>query len=86
MEISSLLGAGILGSIITLFLKEYLELNKIISKRIFEEKREAYAAYLDVVMKSQTMPEKEAIWARMAAMARVRLCASPMSLKASMHS
>ena len=76
MDISSLVGGLGVGSVLTLFLKEYLERRKILSKRTFEEKKEAYVAYLDVVMKSQIMAEKEAVWARVAALARVRLCAS----------
>lgn len=77
MDISSLIGGLGIGSVLTLFLKEYLDRRKTLSRRIFEEKREAYTAYLDIVMKSHIMPEKEAVWAKMAAMARVRLCASP---------
>ena len=77
MDIASLVGGLGVGSVLTLILKEFFDSRKVRSKRIFEEKRDAYAAYLDIAMKSQAMPEKDAIWARMAAMARVRLCASP---------
>ncbi|MCD7982709.1 MAG: hypothetical protein LUG19_00455 [Desulfovibrio sp.] len=77
MDIASLIGGLGIGSVLTLFLKEYFDNKKTLSKRVFEEKREAYIAYLDVLMKSQLMPEKEATWAKMAAMARVRLSVSP---------
>lgn len=81
MDISSLIGAFGIGSLLTLLLKEYFENKKTLSKRTFEEKCEAYVAYLDVAMRSQTMPEKEAAWTRTAAEARVRLCASPIVIE-----
>ena len=77
MDIASLVGGLGIGSVLTLFLKEYFDRRKALSKRIFEGKREAYTAYLDIAMKSQALPEDEAVWARTAAMAKVRLCASP---------
>ncbi|WP_027188158.1 hypothetical protein [Desulfovibrio cuneatus] len=73
--LSGLSGIGI-GTIATLFLKEYLERKKISSKRLFEEKRDAYVAYLNTVARSQTIPAEEALWARTAAMERIRLCGS----------
>ena len=74
MDLSSLLGGLGLGSLATLFLKEFFENRRAITKRAFEEKREAYVSYLDVASKSQTMREKEAIWARTAAIERIKLC------------
>ena len=76
MDISSLIGGLGIGSVLTLFLKEYFDNRKTLSKRAFEEKREAYVAYLDIAARSQTMPLKEALWARTAAMERIRLCGS----------
>ena len=77
MDIASLVGGLGIGSVVTLFLKEYFDRRKTLAKRTFEEKREAYVGYLDIAMRSQTMTKKEAMWARVAAMARVRLCANP---------
>lgn len=76
MDIMSLVGGLGIGSVATLLLKEYFDNKKIISKRTFEEKREAYVAYLDIATRSQTMPENEATWARTAAMERIKLCGS----------
>jgi hypothetical protein len=76
MDISSLIGGLGIGSVITLFLKEYFNNKKILSQRAFEEKREAYIAYLNTAGRSQTMPAEEALWARTAAMERIHLCGS----------
>ena len=77
MDIASLVGGLGIGSVLTLILKEYFESRKILSKRAFEEKREAYTNYLEIASRSQTMPGKEAIWARTAAIERINLCGSP---------
>lgn len=76
MDIASLIGGLGIGSVLTLFLKEYFDSRKTLSKRAFEEKREAYTNYLEIASRSQTMPEKEAIWARTAAIERINLCGS----------
>lgn len=76
MDISSLIGGLGIGSLLTLFLKEYFDIKKILSNRVFEEKREAYLNYLDIADRSQTLPAKEAIWARTAAIERIHLCGS----------
>lgn len=76
MDIASLIGGLGIGSMLTLFLKEYFDSRKTLSKRAFEEKREAYTNYLDIALRSQTIPEKEAVWARTAAAERIRLCGS----------
>jgi hypothetical protein len=70
MDIASLIGGLGIGSVLTLFLKEYFDNRKILSKRAFEEKRAAYVNYLDVTARSQTMPADEALWARTAALER----------------
>lgn len=74
MDIYSLIGGLGLGSILTLLIKEYLNNKKTMSQRAFEEKKEAYIAYLNIALRSQTMPEKQAIWERTAAMERIKLC------------
>jgi hypothetical protein len=76
MDILSLIGGLGIGSVITLFLKEYFDNRKTISKRAFEEKREAYVNYLDIASRSQTMSSEEGLWARTAAMSRIELCGS----------
>ncbi len=74
MDISSLIGGLGLGSVATLFLKEYFENRRAITKRAFEEKREAYVNYLEIAARSQTMPADEAVWARTPAIERIHLC------------
>lgn len=76
MDIASLVGGLGIGSVLTLFLKEYFDNRKILSKRAFEEKRDAYVKYLEIAARSQTMPAAEAIWARTAAIERIKLCGS----------
>ena len=76
MDISSLIGGLGIGSVLTLFLKEYFDNRKTISKRLFEEKREAYLNYLNTVARTQTMSDVEALWARTLAMKRINLCGS----------
>lgn len=76
MDISSLLGGIGIGSLLTVLLKEYFDNKKTLAKRKFEEKREAYINYLNVAALSQTMPPKEGLWARTAAIERIKLCGS----------
>lgn len=76
MDVSSLIGGLGIGSVLTLFLKEYFDQRKILSKRAFDEKRDANVSYLDIAARSQMMPEAEAIWARTSAIERIRLCGS----------
>jgi len=76
VDISSLIGGLGIGSFFTMFLKEYFDNKKTLSNRVFEEKREAYLNYLDIAARSQTMPAKEAVWARTAAIERINLCGS----------
>ena len=76
MDIASLVGGLGIGSVFTLFLKEYFDKKKVLSQRIFEEKKTAYANYLHIAAHSQTMSEKEALWARTAAQQRIHLCGS----------
>mgnify|MGYP000859453189 FL=1 len=79
MEFSSVLGVfgGLgVGSVLTLLVKEYIDNKKSVARRMFEEKREAYVSYLDIAARSQTMKPQEAIWARTAAIERIRLCGS----------
>lgn len=76
MDLVSLIGGLGIGSVVTLLLKEYFENKKTISKRYFEERRDAYINYLNIATKSQTMAREEAIWARTAAIERIRLCGS----------
>jgi hypothetical protein len=85
VEFSNVLGVfgGLgLGSIFTLFIKEYFDSKKNIAKRMFEEKRDAYVSYLNIAARSQTMNPQEAIWARTAAIERIRLCGSPEVIRA----
>ena len=76
MDISSLVGGLGIGSVLTLFLKEYFDNKRVVSKRAFEEKREAYINYLNVVARTQPMSDTEALWARTLAMKRINLCGS----------
>lgn len=76
MDIASLVGGLGIGSVLTLFLKEYFDNKKILSKRAFDEKRDAYVSYLDIAARSQTMPKADAIWARTSAIERIKLCGS----------
>ncbi|MBU1041174.1 MAG: hypothetical protein KKF77_08755 [Proteobacteria bacterium] len=74
MEYSTLVGGLGIGGVVTTFVKAYLDNRQMKTKRVFEEKRDAYVNYLNVAAISQTMPTKEALWARTAAIERVRLC------------
>lgn len=76
MDISNLLGGIGIGSLLTVLLKEYFDNKKTLAKRKFEEKREAYTNYLNVAALSQTMLPDEGLWARTAAIARIKLCGS----------
>lgn len=81
MDFGSLIGGLGIGSVVTLFLKEYFENKRAISKRYFEERRDAYINYLNIATKSQTMVREEAIWARTAAIERIKLCGSEEVIK-----
>lgn len=74
MDISSLIGGLGVGSVLTLVVKEYFENKKILSQRVFEEKRSAYVSYLDVVARTQNDPEGGAL--RKGATERVKLSAN----------
>ena len=76
MDILTFLGGIGVGSILTTLVKAYLENKQMLSKRAFEEKRDAYVSYLNIAATSQTMPAKEALWARTAAIERINLCGS----------
>ncbi len=59
MDLSSLIGGLGLGSVATLFLKEYFENRRAISRRAFEEKREAYVNYLkSLLVRKQCLLKK----------------------------
>lgn len=77
MDILTFLGGLGVGSVLTTWVKAHLDNKQMLSKRAFEEKRDAYVSYLNVVASSQTMPQKEALWARTAAIERINLCGSP---------
>ncbi|NMC49598.1 MAG: hypothetical protein GYA47_09275 [Desulfovibrio sp.] len=81
MDVSSLIGGLGIGSVFTLFLKEYFEHKKILSQRAFEEKRNAYINYLEAVSSSQTMSKPEAVWLRTAAIERIKLCGNAKVLR-----
>ncbi|MES9997244.1 hypothetical protein [Desulfovibrio aminophilus] len=76
-----LLGAFGVGSLFATILKAWSDNRRMLTQRIFEEKRDAYINYLNIVATSQTMPEKEALWARTAAIERIHLCGSPEVLR-----
>lgn len=76
MDFGSLIGGLGIGSVATLFLKEYFENKRAISKRCFEERRGAYINYLNTVTKSQLIDAAEGLWARTAAIERINLCGS----------
>lgn len=76
MDISTLLGGIGIGSLHTVLLKEYFDNKKTLAKRKFEEKQEAYTNYLNVAALSQTMLPDEGLWARTAAIERIKLCGS----------
>ncbi len=71
---STFLGGLGIGGVITTLVKGYVDNRRMLKQRVFEEKRDAYVNYLNVAATSQTMPTKEALWARTAAIERVRLC------------
>lgn len=77
MDILTFLGGMGVGSIFTTLVKAYLDNKQMLSKRAFEEKRDAYVGYLNIAASSQTMPAQEALWARTAAIERINLCGSP---------
>jgi len=77
MDISTFLGGLGIGGVIATLVKGYLDNRRMLKQRFFEEKRDAYVNYLMVVATSQTMPSKEALWARTAAIERVMLCGNP---------
>ena len=56
MDMASLVGGLGIGSVLTLFVKEHFDNKRILSKRAFEEKRDAYVSYLDIAARSQIMP------------------------------
>lgn len=89
MDIASLISGlgigGIIASTITTIVNFKLENRKISSNRAFEEKRSAYISYLDVISRSQTMPAKEAMWARTSAIERIRICGSAEVVDILMH-
>lgn len=76
MDIASLVGGLGIGSVLTLFLKEYFDSRKTVSRRLFEEKRAAYVNYLEIRDRTQALSEKEAVWAIAAASERVKLSGS----------
>jgi hypothetical protein len=71
---SAFLGGFGVGGVITTLVKDYVDNRRMLKQRVFEEKRDAYVNYLNVAATSQTMPGKESLWARTAAIERVRLC------------
>jgi hypothetical protein len=76
MDLTSLVGGLGIGSMVTLFLKEYFDKRRIVAQREFEEKKGAYVNYLDIVARSQAMPAQEGFWARTSATERIKLCGS----------
>lgn len=81
MDITSLVGGLGIGSVLSLFLKEYFDNRKTLMSRIFEAKYAAYTNYLEVRDRAQALPEQEATWAITAAQERVKLSGSPEVLK-----
>lgn len=76
MEFSTLIGGLGIGGLVATFIKGHIDNKHMISKRRFEEKRDTYVNYLNVMSMSQTMDPEEALWARTAAIERVKLCGS----------
>ena len=77
MEVATLIGGLGIGGVVATFIKGFIDNRQMIAKRAFEEKRDAYVNYLNIVAMSQTMPPKEALWARTAAIERIYLCGNP---------
>lgn len=76
MDIGTFIGGLGIGGLIGTFLKSYLDNKQMLSKRVFEAKFDAYANYVNIAASSQTMPQKDALWARTAAIERINLCGS----------
>jgi esterase/lipase len=85
MDITSLISGLGIGGLVTLLLKEYFEKRKITAQREFQEKRDAYVNFLEIVSRSQTMPGPEGNWARTAAIERIKLCGSQKVVTALMN-
>jgi len=77
MDIQTFLGGLGIGGVLVTLVKAYIDNKQMLSKRVFEAKFDAYANYVNIAASSQIMPQKEALWARTAAIERINLCGSP---------